>query len=216
MKQFKNYKEWLPNILTGFRIIFTPIIIFLGFSKQIKLVILLAIIAALTDLIDGKLARKWNVVSELGAKLDAVADKIFAIGLSICLTSLFPILWIGVLLELVLAICNLIFYYKSKKTETLWIGKIKTTILFVTIILIICYYFFPNLFHITEGLIYMCINLQILCIFEYSMNFYDNMHPISVEDNEMHQQIMNEALEQKTIVLDNLDELIEQYENDIE
>ena len=89
----KEYKKWLPNMLTGMRIVLTPIIIALGIMKQIELVIVFATLAALTDCLDGLLARKWNSVSEIGAKLDAVADKIFAIGLCLCLTSLFPILW---------------------------------------------------------------------------------------------------------------------------
>lgn len=213
MNQLKHYKQWLPNLLTGTRIILTPIIIFLGLSKQIYIMIVFAILAALTDCIDGFLARKWNTVSELGAKLDTVADKIFIVGLSICFSTFFPTLWIIVLLEIILAICNLIFHYKSKKTETLWIGKIKTTFVFVTIIMTIVHYFFPELFNIVQGLIYVCINLQVLCIFEYCVNFYDNMHPLTVEDNTMHQQIMEDAMEQKTIVLENLDELIEQYES---
>ncbi len=213
LKQFmKEYKKWLPNLLTGMRILLTPIIIVLGIMKQIELVIVFATLAALTDCLDGMLARKWNSVSEIGAKLDAVADKCFAIGLCICLTSIFPILWILVLLELLLAICNLYFHLKSHKTESLWIGKIKTTVLFITILLVICHHFLPSLTTVTEGLIYTCMNLQVLCIIEYSFNFYDNMHPITVEDNLMHQEIMQEAMEEKTIEIEHLDELIMQYE----
>lgn len=207
----KNYKQWVPNVLTISRIVLTPIIIILGIMKQIPLVIVLAGLSAITDCIDGNLARKWNTVSETGAKLDAVADKIFAIGLCLCLTSVFPSLWILVVLEFILAICNLIFHYKSQKTESLMIGKIKTTVLFVTILGVICLYFFPNLTFLIQGFIYMCINLQLLCILEYSFNFYDNMHPISVEDNLMHQKIM----EEKTIEIEHLDEFITQYESEV-
>lgn len=211
-QMMKNYKQWVPNVLTGSRIVLTPIIIILGMMKQIPLVIVLAGLSAITDCIDGKLARKWNTVSEIGAKLDAVADKIFAIGLCLCLTSIFSTLWIIVGLELILAICNLIFHYKSKKTQSLWIGKLKTTVLFITILFVICYHFFPNLIFMIQGLIYVCINLQVLCILEYSFNFYDNMHPISVEDNLMHQQIM----EEKTIEIEHLEEFLTQYEKEME
>lgn len=204
----KNYKQWVPNVLTISRMILTPIIILLGIMKQIPVVIVLAGLSAITDCIDGKLARKWNTVSEIGAKLDAVADKVFAIGLCLSLTSIFPTLWMIVGLELILAICNLIFHYKSKKTQSLWIGKIKTTVLFITILFVICYHFFPNLVFLIQGLVYVCINLQVLCILEYSFNFYDNMHPISVEDNLMHQQIM----EEKTMEIEHLDEFMTQYE----
>ncbi len=210
----KNYKNWVPNLLTGMRIILTPIIIILGIMKQIPLVIVFASIAAITDFLDGKLARKWNTVSEIGAKLDAVADKVFAIGLSICLTSLFSLLWIIVVLETILAFINLYFHYKSGKTESLFIGKIKTTCLFITILCILCSHFLPNIKGIVQGFMYVCMNLQILCILEYIFNFYDNMHPLSVEDNAMHQSIMEDAMEEKTIEIEHLDELITKYESE--
>ena len=211
----KNYKQWVPNFLTIFRIFLTPVIIILGLFKQIPFVIAVASMAALTDCMDGFFARKWNAVSELGAQLDDVADKIFAISLCLCLTTTISILWIIVILEFILASCNLYFHYKSKKTESLWIGKIKTTILFIMIIIVLFYHFFPNLTNVVQGVIYVCINLQLLCILEYSFNFYDNMHPITVEDNTMHQKIMEEkeiSLEEKTIELDNLKELVSKLE----
>ena len=225
MKQLKNkknigklkpfiqdYKKWLPNVLTGMRIVFTPIIIILGIGKQIPLVIAFASIAAVTDFIDGMLARKWNTVSDIGAKLDAVADKIFAIGLCLCLTSVFSLIWGIVFLEIILALFNLYFHLKSGKTESLWVGKIKTTCLFITILCILSYHFIPNIKGVVQGFIYVCVNLQILCIWEYIFNFYDNMHPLSVEDNTRHQMIMEEAMEEKTIELEHLDELITKYE----
>lgn len=210
----QHYQKWLPNVLTGMRIVLTPIIIFLGIMKQIPLVIVFASIAAITDFLDGMLARRWNTVSEVGAKLDAVADKIFAIGLCLCFISLFPILWIVVLLETALALFNLYFHYKSGKTESLWIGKIKTTCLFLTILCILCNHFLPNMEGIVKGCICVCINLQVLCILEYIFNFYDNMHPLSVEDNAMHQAIMEDAMEEKTIEIEHLDELITKYESE--
>lgn len=81
----KDYKVIIPNILTSSRIFLTPVIIILGFLGKYHLVVFLAIICALTDLFDGKLARKWNTVTTKGAKLDAVADKVFCIGLTLCL-----------------------------------------------------------------------------------------------------------------------------------
>lgn len=212
----QNYKQWVPNGLTGLRILLTPIIIVLGIIQQFPLVILFTCLAAITDCLDGRLARKWNTVSDIGAKLDAIADKVFAIGLSICLTSLSPILWGVVGLECTLAICNLVFHYKSKKTESLWIGKIKTTVLFIMVIFMLGSHFLPQLSSVATGFIYVSMNLQILCIIEYSFNFYDNMHPITVEDNRMHQSIMQEipeeTLEQKTIELEHLEELVTQYD----
>jgi len=70
----------LPNILTIFRIVVTPLIVWMliGFDNLTLhlLALVLFIIASLTDLFDGILARKLQVVSEFGKFMDPLADKI--------------------------------------------------------------------------------------------------------------------------------------------
>ena len=50
-------------------------------------------VSCLTDLIDGKIARHFNMVSALGKIIDPLADKATQFSLIICLTSQYPILW---------------------------------------------------------------------------------------------------------------------------
>ncbi|MBT4035846.1 MAG: CDP-diacylglycerol--glycerol-3-phosphate 3-phosphatidyltransferase [Candidatus Marinimicrobia bacterium] len=70
----------LPNILTIFRIVITPMIVWLliGFDGLAlhALALVLFLIASLTDLFDGIIARKLQVVSEFGKFMDPLADKI--------------------------------------------------------------------------------------------------------------------------------------------
>ena len=99
-----KYKAIIPNILTVSRIVLTPIIIILGLTKNYLPMVIVAIIAAITDLLDGTLARKWNVISLKGAKLDAVADKVFAIGIVGGLINKFNILVFILILEIILGL----------------------------------------------------------------------------------------------------------------
>ena len=70
----------IPNILTIFRIVITPLIVWLliGFDSLVlhALALVLFLIASLSDLFDGILARKLKVVSEFGKFMDPLADKI--------------------------------------------------------------------------------------------------------------------------------------------
>ena len=202
-------KDNIPNILTMTRIVFTPIIIILGLLNKTTIVIILATICALTDLIDGKLARKWNLVSKKGAKLDTIADKVFGIGLIISLIRNKKLLLFVLIFEIIIASTNLYYYYKNKKIESLMIGKIKTVFLFSGIIFCMINEYFKIVGSISNGFIYATINLQALCIISYLINFIKIENHITVEDNKIHQEIMDI---EKTIKIENLNELIEGYE----
>ncbi len=199
-------KENIPNILTMTRIVLTPIIIILGLLNKTNLVIIFATICALTDMLDGKLARKWNIISRKGAKLDTIADKIFGIGIIISLIRKKHLLIFLLILEIIIAITNLYYYYSTNKVESLIIGKIKTTFLYCSIIFCMISLYSKVATNLTNGFIYATINLQILCLIQYFFNFLDNKKPITVENNLTHQQIMNEEIE-KTIEINNLSDL---------
>lgn len=157
----------IPNILTLIRIILTPFIIYLSVINNFKLCIVLIVISSLTDLFDGMIARKFNLVSSIGAKLDAIADKLFGGCLIITLlikNNLFILCLIG---EIIIVIINLIAYFKKRFDGTIFIGKVKTTILFITICLGFLSLKFTNLTFILNMCILMSFIFQILCIICY-------------------------------------------------
>lgn len=86
----------------------------------------------LTDFIDGKLARKWDVSTVFGATLDAFSDKLFGISLLIYLVKFYPVIWLTIINELIIAGCNLDGLRKGVDIKSSKIGKFKTGILDVT------------------------------------------------------------------------------------
>ena len=104
------------NIITGIRILCSIAILFCPvFSVAFYA---LYIIAGLTDIADGWVARKTNTVSELGSKLDTIADFIFVV---VCLFKLVPVLdiptwlyiWIGIIA--LIKIINIVSGYVVQK-----------------------------------------------------------------------------------------------------
>lgn len=128
-------KKIIPNILTISRLLVIPLVIYLGVQKQMIPLVIIAVMVALTDFLDGKLARLWNVTSELGAKLDTIGDKCLAFSLLIILVVDNRLFFYVFVLECFIALFNIYVFYRTRIVESLLIGKIKTWFLFVTIFL---------------------------------------------------------------------------------
>ena len=102
------------NIITGFRIVFSIVMLFFPVFSPLFFVFYL--LAGFTDMIDGTIARKTNTASEFGAKLDTFADLLFVVTCAIkILPSLqIPVwlwIWIGLiaLIKLINILYGLIF-----------------------------------------------------------------------------------------------------------
>ncbi len=64
----------IPNILSLYRIIIFPVLLFSLFMKYESLFVWLICISLITDILDGWIARRFNMQTEIGAKLDSIAD----------------------------------------------------------------------------------------------------------------------------------------------
>ncbi len=169
-------KKYIPNILTISRILASPILLFLGIHRQILLVILLTIFIALTDFLDGKLARKWQVTSPMGAKLDTIADKVLAFSLLSILIFHYHAFFYLFLFEFLIALFNGIIYIKEKIVRSLMIGKIKNWIMMITIILGYCTIFFTKLNLSIKPFIWITILFQIASLIQYINAYLDYRH----------------------------------------
>lgn len=151
IKDWKKEIFTIPNMLSLFRLVLIPIYvaIYLNAENAADYYIAAGILAVscLTDLIDGKIARHFNMISSLGKFLDPLADKATQFTLIMCLVVKYNVLWylvgIFVLKESFQLIAGGIIFRKGKMLKgALYSGKICTTILFVSLILMVM---LPNL-----------------------------------------------------------------------
>lgn len=145
----KNWKKeifTIPNLLSLFRLILIPVyvVIYVNARDNSDYFLAAAILAVscLTDLIDGKIARHFNMISTLGKILDPIADKATQFTLIMCLAVKYPVLWYLVVLFVVKESFQLIAgginLRKGKMLKgALITGKICTTVLFVSLIIMV-------------------------------------------------------------------------------
>lgn len=132
----RKFIKNIPNAITISRIISSTLGALFFILGNIPIASLLYVYGAISDLFDGLAARKLNAYSELGRKLDALSDKLYAASLlvpSILCGNLLMI--IPSLLELKISYINLKSDKLGFKSKTSRIGKFKTAILFPTMIL---------------------------------------------------------------------------------
>ena len=75
----------IPNIITLGRIILVPVIVWAIASSQMEIAFAIFVIAGVSDAVDGFLAKRFNMASELGALLDPLADKALLVSIYVAL-----------------------------------------------------------------------------------------------------------------------------------
>lgn len=104
--RYKHKIFTVPNALSLFRLCLIPMIVWQYAGKQNCLVALyLLLLSGITDIADGIIARKFNMVSDFGKAFDPVADKLTQIAMLFCLVTRFP----GMALPLVLLVIKEVF-----------------------------------------------------------------------------------------------------------
>lgn len=151
IKDWKKEIFTIPNMLSLFRLVLIPVytVIYLNARESSEYFLAAAILAVscLTDMIDGQIARHFNMISTVGKVLDPLADKLTQLALTICLSVKYPalrgVLILFVIKELFQATVTFIMFRRGKVLPgALMAGKVCTTILFVSLILLVL---MPNL-----------------------------------------------------------------------
>ena len=143
MTNWKKEVFTIPNFLSLFRLLLIPVYVYLYLnaertSQYVAAGLVLAL-SCLTDMVDGKIARKCHMISKVGMLLDPVADKATQTTLLICLSMKYPVLY--PVLALIIAYLN-----GKMLPGALLIGKVCTTVLFVSLIALVLFPEIPSQF----------------------------------------------------------------------
>lgn len=162
---YENRIITIPNILSIFRILLLPLFVYLYLHAEttwefLRASIVLAV-SALTDLADGKIARRFNMISKLGKVLDPIADKLTHITIAFCLCWQIPqMIYVFVLLlvkELSMMFMALYGTFRKNKKiwdSAQWYGKVCTTIVFVIFIVLALFPQIPT--PVINALLFIC------------------------------------------------------------
>ncbi|MBQ2937450.1 MAG: CDP-alcohol phosphatidyltransferase family protein [Clostridia bacterium] len=152
----------IPNILTILRFLFIPIIIYFIFTGNYILGFAFFTISGITDILDGFIARKFNLISNFGKLMDPLADKLTQISVlaSLVIVNIIPvwILAIVILKELIMVIGASFLYGKDVVVYSKWYGKLATVLFYLAIVISL----FTKQFNITG--FWVNLSLIIYCI----------------------------------------------------
>jgi len=169
----------VPNLLSLFRLILIPVyvVIYLNATEKWHYYLSAGILAlsCITDLLDGQIARRFNMISNLGKLLDPIADKATQFALIICLAFRYPLMFLLIFLFVIKEGFQLIAMgmnlRKGKALDgALMSGKVCTTVLFVTLIFMVM---LPGMQDLTANLmIWIDIIFLLIAFGDYVMAYY--------------------------------------------
>ena len=139
----------IPNILSYFRIALIPVFVVLflnayschGMGYHIGAVVTLAV-SGITDMLDGRIARKFDMITELGKIVDPLADNLTQFAVVVCLAIeyklLIPVIALLVIKELSMAVLGVVFLRKGRKLKGAhWYGKVSTVVFYAVMIVLL-------------------------------------------------------------------------------
>ncbi len=174
----------LPNKLTVCRVVLIPFFVFFLLNDAMNpnfkwIALALFIIASLTDLLDGKIARKYNLVTDFGKFMDPLADKLLVCSAMIALIELGRIeAWIVIVIiarEFIISGFRLIAADNGRVIAASYWGKFKTNFQMFMVIFMIANFSFSPMPLLTQILKWIALVLTIVSLLDYLIKNKDVM-----------------------------------------
>lgn len=171
--RYKNKILTIPNVLSFFRLCLIPIIVWLYISKEDYFwTLMVLLLSGLTDVVDGIIARKCNMISDFGKAFDPIADKLTQAAMLCCLVVRFNYMLIPlgmlVIKEVVTGITALISIKKTEQVEgAVWHGKLTTVVLYLMMDVHLVWFNIPTT--VSLIMVGVCIGIMIMSFIMYSV-----------------------------------------------
>lgn len=185
----------IPNALSLFRIVLAILFLELGLKwgmdERQPILIGILLVSAMTDFLDGKIARKFNMVSELGKILDPIADKITQGALLICFlykyrTARYVFLFF-LIKESYMAIMGLKAVTAAGKNEgAMWYGKVNTAFFYAVMVILVLFQGIPQI--VAEILISGSGLLMLLALDLYA-RYFNSLQKIATDKKTVKEEV---------------------------
>jgi len=141
-QKIKNEILAIPNLLCYLRILLIPVFCVLYLRGDYSIAAIVLAVAAITDKLDGTIARKFNMITNLGKIIDPIADKLMQIAVALCLSITYSWMWILLVVLVIKEIYMGMMGIRNLKSGqkvygALWFGKICTIVLFISMIILV-------------------------------------------------------------------------------
>ena len=128
----RSDRVWtIPNLLSMLRLVGVPIFLWAILTKHDTLALVVLMLSGISDYLDGKIARKFNLISNLGALLDPIADRLYILStlLGLAWREIIPWWLVGVLIAREVFLTLLLLYARTKGLREMpvhFVGKAAT------------------------------------------------------------------------------------------
>ncbi|MBQ9112437.1 MAG: CDP-alcohol phosphatidyltransferase family protein [Clostridia bacterium] len=181
----------IPNLLSLVRLALIPVIVWLySYEKSYYAAIGVILLSGATDIVDGWIARHFNMVSDFGKILDPIADKLTQAALLICLLSRHSLMWgliiVFAIREIAMIIMGLVSIKKSDEVNSAqWYGKLNTVVLYGVMMALILFPSIPDV--VANIMITGCgviILLSLVLYARFYIRFLRNMKNTEMKNND--------------------------------
>ena len=156
-KQIREEAFSIPNLLSYFRLLLIPLFIVLYVHEEFTAALITLAVSGLSDILDGRIARRYNMVTDLGKVLDPVADKLTQCAMMLCVAMRYPAMW------------WLLGLHVVKEIIMLWVGKLCTGVIYAVMMLHVIMPYLPQA--VSIGCTVVCAGLIVLSLIVYTARY---------------------------------------------